>query len=180
MADPFLGEIRIFAGAHSSPPANWAFCSGQQLSIAENEALFTVIGTLYGGDGMSTFMLPNLNGRLAVGSGQGPGLSTYQPGDFGGTEQVVLASTQMPQHTHSIAASSNRATTPQPGPSATFATLASPALLYDDLSKDTGTDVNFNAAAIQSVGGSAPHANYMPTIALRYIIALSGIFPSRS
>lgn len=178
MAEPFLGEIRIFAGARTAPPANWAFCDGQQLSIAQNEALFTLIGTIYGGDGIATFLLPNLNGRLAIGAGQGPGLSNYQPGNTGGTDQVALTQTQMPWHMHFIAASTGLATTGQPGPGVTFATVAAPAVLYDDLSKDTGTDVDFSPAAIEDTGNSVAHDNYMPTIALRYMIALSGVFPS--
>lgn len=177
MSDPFLGEIRIFAGVSTSPPANWAFCNGQSLPIATNEALFSLIGTLYGGSS-NTFNLPNLNGRVPIGSGQGPGLSSYSPGAAGGTDQVALLSTQMPLHTHAIMASKDEATSTVPSGTVTFATVPSPGLLYDDSSKDSGTSANFSSAAIQSTGGSAPHTNYMPTIAMRYIIALTGLYPS--
>jgi microcystin-dependent protein len=180
MSDPFLGEIRVFAGVNPSPPSNWAFCNGQRLAISTNEALFTLIGTIYGGDGMSTFNLPNLNGRVVIGAGQGPGLSLYQPGATGGVEEVVLTQAQMPQHIHSIVASTDPASASQPGNTMTFATVADPAVFYDDLSLDTGADTLYSSAAIQSTGSSVPHDNYMPTIALRYIIALSGIFPSLS
>lgn len=180
MSDPFLGEIRIFAGPNTSPPANWTFCEGQTLAISTNEALFTLIGIIYGGDGISTFKLPNLNGRVPIGAGQAPGLSSYLPGATGGVENVVLAQAQMTQHTHAIAASTDPASASQPGTTLTFATVSAPALLYDDLSKDTGADANFSTAAIQNTGSSVPHNNYMPTIALRYIIALNGLFPSFS
>lgn len=178
MSDPFLGEIRIFAGSSASPPRYWAFCSGQHLPISQNQALFALIGVTYGGDGISYFMLPNLNGRVPIGADQGPSLSPYKLGDAGGVEQVTLAPTQLPQHTHAIMASHDTASSSQSGPIVTFATVADPALLYDDLSKDSGTDANFSGAAIQSAGGSAPHDNYMPTMALHYIIALAGIYPS--
>jgi microcystin-dependent protein len=180
VSDPFLGEIRIFAGAGPSPPANWAFCNGQSLAISTNEALFTLIGTLYGGDGISSFNLPNLGGRVPIGAGQGAGLSSYQPGTPGGVEEVVLTQAQMPQHTHSIVGSTDPASASQPGNTVTFATVVAPAVFYDDLSLDTGADALYSTAAIQSAGVSAPHDNYMPTIALRYIIAMNGIFPSFS
>lgn len=178
MADPFIGEIRIFAGLSPRPPNGWAFCSGQEMPISGNEALYALIGDLYGGDGRTKFNLPNLSGRVAIGAGQGPGLQNYPVAAKGGAEQVTLSVAQIPVHTHAVIASKNAATATQPGSGVTFAKLAPPATLYDDLSQLSGTDADFAATAIHDTGGNMAHSNLMPTMALKYMIALVGLFPS--
>jgi len=172
VAQPYVGEIRLFAGNFA--PAGWMFCWGQPLPIAENETLFQLIGTTYGGDGESTFNVPNLGGRVPVHNGQGPGLQSYQIGESAGVESVTLTVQQIPNHNHAWLASTGQGTsnTPQDNVSAAPAAtklyrLGAPA---DPLP----------ATLVQSTGGSQPHENLMPYIAINYIISLFGIFPSPS
>lgn len=171
MSQPFIGEIRIFAGNFA--PNGWAFCQGQLQAIAQNNALFALLGTIYGGDGQTTFALPDLRGRAAVHQGQGPGLSNYAIGQQYGTEQVTLLSAHMPAHTHIAGANSAPASTSAPD-NAVWA-AATGGLAYA-----SAPGVSMNSASVTSAGGSQPHNNMSPYLALNYIIALFGVFPSRN
>lgn len=176
MADPFLGEIRMFAGNFA--PRGWAFCAGQILSISQNTALFSLLGTTYGGNGQTTFALPDLRGRAPVSSGQGPGLSNYNLGEMAGSESVTLLTSQMPAHTHAANAST------QPG------SASSPAngVCASGVDSQGGSVNGYVAApnttmapqAIGAAGGSQPHENRPPFLCVNFIIALQGIYPSRN
>ena len=171
--DPYLGEINIFCGNFA--PYGFEFCNGQLLSIAEYDALYALLGTTYGGDGQTTFGLPDLRGRLPVGSnGQGPGLSNYPLGQQGGAENVTVTTAQLPVHTHSLPASS------APG------TLASP---QNAVPADNGAGgaqyvaapaTTLPATPLGSAGSSQAHSNIQPVLVVNYIIATQGLFPSRS
>lgn len=171
MSTPYVGEIRLFAGNFA--PAGWMLCQGQLLAIAENEVLFQLIGTTYGGDGESSFSLPDLRGRVPVHQGQGPGMSQRTLGELGGTETVTLLASQMPIHTHALHASTAAASGSTPG-GALLATTPVPS--YDANPAATA----MAAGAVGSTGGTQPHENMAPTLALNYIISLFGIFPSQS
>ena len=171
MAQPYVGEIRMFAGNFA--PYTWAFCDGQQLPIAENETLFQLIGTTYGGDGESTFNLPNLQSRIPLHMGSGPDGVTYALGQMGGTEHETLTTQQIPVHTHTMLGSTD------------FAQQTSPGDLV--LARSTSADIygpsdppiaQMNAGAVTPVGGSQPHENAQPFLCINYIISLHGIFPS--
>lgn len=167
MAQPYVGEIRMFAGNFA--PAGWMFCEGQLLPISENETLFQLIGTTYGGDGQSTFALPNLQGRIPIHQG-----NNYILAETGGAEEVTLTTNQIPAHSHQLLASLNNASSnnPQgqvPGKATVFG--VSP----------YGTDApstNLSPTAVGPVGGSQPHTNFQPYLCVDYIISLFGIFPS--
>ena len=166
--DAFLGEIRIFGGNFA--PVGWALCQGQLLSIAQNTALFSILGTTYGGNGIETFGLPDLRSRVPLGWGQGPGLTLYNEGDTGGVESVALTDAQLPAHTHTAAGSSQARTTSSPSgavPAGGGYYTAAP-------------NVSLSPSAIGATGGNQPHENRQPFLALNFIIALQGIFPSRS
>ena len=169
MAQPYVGEIRMFAGNFA--PAGWEFCSGQLMPISENETLFQLIGTTYGGDGESTFALPDLRGRLPLHQGQGSGLSPVVLAETGGAEEITLTINQIPAHTHSYLASSGSASTTVPGNNL-LATALQDAYI-EDL-----TAQNLSPAAVVSVGGSQPHTNFQPYLCVNFIISLFGIFPS--
>ena len=170
-AEPFIGEIRMFAGAFA--PRDWAFCDGQILSIAEHTALFSLLGTTYGGDGRSTFGLPDLRGRVPMHKGAGPGLSPRYLGQVGGYERVGLSVSQMPAHTHQARASSEAPDTNSPEG-------AVPAeKVRTNLYSIESADVDMGASAISSTGGSQPHDNMPPFLSINYIIALQGLYPSR-
>ncbi len=168
MSIQYVGEIKIFAGNFA--PNGFAFCDGTLLPIAQNTALFSIIGTFYGGNGVNTFALPDLRGRVAVGQGQGPGLSPYDIGQVAGSENVTLTQQQMPEHTHVLAASDKPRTSSSPADG-----FPSAGGYYGATS-----DTQLNAAAAGGAGGNLPHSNLQPYLAVSYIIALSGIFPSRS
>ena len=170
MTTPFLGQISIYG--FDFAPRNWAFCNGQILSIAQNTALFSLLGTTYGGNGQTTFALPNLQGRVALHWGQGPGLSNYSLGQQAGSESVTLLSTQIPQHTHQVQASSN-APSQAALANALWATGAN--IPYADTANTT-----MAANALATAGGSQPHPNIAPSLVVNYCIALAGIFPSRN
>lgn len=173
--DPFVGEIQAFA--FNYPPAGWAVCDGSLIAIRSNTALFSLIGTYYGGDGSTTFALPNLMGQVAVGQGQGPGLPTYYIGQALGETAVTLSSQEMPMHTHGMqlgAASSPNATA---GPSAQSNVLIDPT--FNGWAPPPGNAI-FAQNAIALAGSSQPHQNMQPTLALLYCIALVGNFPSFS
>ena len=166
MAQPYVGEIRIFAGNFA--PAGWMLCNGQILPISENETLFQLIGTTYGGDGQSTFGLPDLRGRVPVHQGSGFALA-----QMGGQETVTLTTSQLPQHTHNAAAASSPGNTDSPAGVNSKAAVATP--LYST----AATNAQMNAGAISATGGSQPHDNMSPYLTINYIISLFGIFPSQ-
>lgn len=175
MSNQYLAEIRIFAGNFA--PYGWALCNGQVLPIAQNTALFSLIGTYYGGDGITTFALPNLQSRLPIHQGQGNGLSPYTIGQNGGTEIVTLTSQQLPQHNHGVNASSGPGTQ----------VLATGNYWAEDGASRGGkvyasaTDNTLmNAGALGQTGGNQPHTNIQPCLALTFIIALQGIYPARN
>lgn len=169
MATPYIGEIRLFAGTYA--PQGWALCDGQLLSIADHDALFALIGTIYGGDGQASFALPDLRGRVPVHQGAGPGLTPRSIGEQGGSETVTLSATHLPVHTHALLASTDTAGLTTPG----GARLATTSVASYDTAPATTA---MAAAAVSSAGGSQPHDNMAPTVALSYIISLYGIFPS--
>jgi microcystin-dependent protein len=171
MSQPFLGEIRMFAGNFA--PAGWAFCDGQLLPIVENDALFTLIGTTYGGDGEETFALPDLRGRLPVHMGQGPGLSSRQLGEQSGTEEVTLTVNQMPSHTHATVLSS--AAGSESDPTGNHLAASPNVRLY----RPGASTVSLHPSSVGPVGGSQPHTNFMPYLCVNFIIAISpdAIFP---
>lgn len=173
MADPFIGEIKIVG--FNFPPRGWAFCDGQLLSIAQNTALFSILGTTYGGNGQSTFGLPNLQGRAPMHFGQGPGLTPYSLGETSGQETVTLTSTQIPLHNHGLSASSVNGSVDNP----TGAIFASSGGRGRPLLYATGGNQT-QMAATQVGGGSQPHENVQPYLALNFIIALQGVFPARN
>jgi microcystin-dependent protein len=174
VSEPFIAEIKMFAGNFA--PRGWAFCQGQILSIAQNTALFSLLGTMYGGDGRTTFGLPDLRGRVPVGQGQGPGLSPRAIGELAGVENVTLTAQQMPAHNHAAMASGAKGNTNSP--------------IGKVWSKDAGVqsatytgnapDGTMAANAIGSAGGSQPHENMPPYLGVNFIIALEGIYPSRN
>ena len=172
MSQPFVGEIRI-AGFNFAP-AGWAFCDGSLLPISGNETLFNLIGTTYGGDGQSTFALPDLRGRLPIHQGQGPGLSNRTLNQTGGAESVTLAIGQLPQHTHPLMASSALAADAGPQGDVLAQTRSVDLYLGDVPSAAMA------ASAVGMQGGSQPHDNLMPYLVLNFIISLFGIFPSQS
>jgi len=169
MGQPFVGEIRMFGGSFA--PAGWMFCDGTPLPISENEVLFQLIGTTYGGDGEETFNLPDLRSRVPIHMGQGPGLpSSYQLGENGGVESVTLNINQIPSHTH-VPMGSNTGSSETPTNNFWGNTITG---------KPYGaapTTVVMNAATITGTGGSQSHDNMIPFLAINYIISLFGIFP---
>jgi microcystin-dependent protein len=166
MGSPYLGEVRLFAGNFA--PVNWAFCNGQLLSIAQNEALFALIGTTYGGDGISTFALPNLGGRIPFGDG-----GSRVIGTSAGLESVTLTTPQLPPHEHTVNASGDAATSTSPAGNVWASWSDTP---YSGASPTTSMD----PAGVAVSGGSQPHENRPPYLALSFIIALEGIFPSQN
>jgi microcystin-dependent protein len=171
MAQPGVGEIRMFAGNFA--PMGWMFCEGQTLSISENEVLFQLIGTTYGGDGEQTFNLPNLASRIPIHMGTGSEGNTYQIGEMAGTEQVTLTVQQIPNHTHPLTASQAPGTESTPAGNVLATTGGGIALYYEG-----GVDTTMNAASITPAGGSQPHENAQPFLCVNFIISLFGIFPS--
>jgi microcystin-dependent protein len=177
MAEPYLGEIRMFAGNFA--PRGWALCQGQLLAIAQNTALFAILGTTYGGNGVNTFALPDLRGRIPLNWGQGPGLSSYVIGEMTGTENVTLLQTNMPAHNHLINASTNAAD--QTSPAQAIPALASDSqqgavLAYTKTAANTTMAPN----AVSVAGSSIPVSIIQPILCVTFIIALEGIFPSRN
>jgi microcystin-dependent protein len=175
MSDQFVAEIRIVG--FNFPPTGWAFCSGQLLPLSQNTALFSLLGTTYGGDGKSTFALPDLQGAAPVQPGQGQGLSLRDLGEQGGSESVTLLASEMPAHTHALQATTNAATQADPTGAiwAASAVGRTPPPLYATTQNTTMAPTALNVA-----GGSLPHNNMHPFLTLNFIIALQGIFPPRS
>lgn len=170
MSNPYLGEIRMFGGNFA--PQGWAKCEGQVLNITEYDALYTLLGTTYGGDGNTTFGLPDLRGRLPLHMGQGPGLSNYAIGAKAGSETVTLVTSQLPAHTHGVRAQTGNGTVSTPTGSIWGTNSQSP---Y------AKTEANATMAAqTTSAGGSLPHDNMMPYLAVNFIISLLGVYPNPS
>jgi microcystin-dependent protein len=166
MGDQFISEIKIVS--FNFPPKGWAFCNGQTLPIAQNQALFSLIGTMYGGNGQTTFALPNLQGRVPLHMGAG-----FFEGETGGEDSHTLIAAEMPQHLHQLNASPADGSLIIPG---TGLLARSPANPY----KDPGTLAPMNAAALATAGASQPHTNEQPYLVLNFVIALVGVFPSRN
>lgn len=172
-SQPFLGQIMFVP--YNFAPDGWRDCDGSTLSISENDALFALLGTTYGGDGMSNFKLPDMRGRVVIDDGGGSGLSTYVIGQMGGQEAVSLTINQMPAHNHSVLASSSDGNTNLP----TNAFPANTKTLDKEYSS-VAPNTTFKPNALSISGGSAPHSNMMPTTALKCVIAIYGIFPSQN
>lgn len=176
--DAFIGEVRIFGFTFA--PRNWAFCDGQLLSIAQNTALFSIIGTYYGGNGQTTFALPNFQGRTGIHQGTGPGLSSYVVGEESGTETVTLLQGQLPMHNHNVntispSTQSQELFTPT---SAAFLASSNPEQLYNDATPSPTT--NLAPTAITVSGQGLPHDNMQPYLVLNFSICMFGVFPSRN
>jgi microcystin-dependent protein len=172
MSQPFVGEIRMFGGNFA--PSGWAMCQGQLIAISENDTLFQLIGTTYGGDGQSTFALPDLQGRVPIHQGQGPGITqNYTIGEKAGVENVTLTTGQLPVHTHSLLASTNNALNTSPTNNVLAAGITTK-MYTEDVANQA-----MNAGAITPVGGSQPHDNMQPFLVLTFIISLFGVFPSQ-
>lgn len=172
MTDPFIGEIRLFGGNFA--PQGWAFCNGQLLPISQNTALFSLLGTTYGGDGRTTFALPDLQGRAPLHPGQGPGLSPRDLGESGGSATVTLLASQIPTHTHAVGASAADAGERSPA-GQRFANDVGSLTSY----AAPGSPAPLAPSALGAAGGSAAHNNVQPSLGLTFIIALQGIYPPR-
>ena len=173
MPEPYVGEIRMFAGNFA--PNGWMFCEGQTLPISENEVLFQLIGTTYGGDGESTFNLPNLASRIPIHQGTGPSGTTYQIGEKAGTEQETLTVQQLPSHTHPLTASTADGTTPNPQGNILAQTPAGIFPYFED-----APTANMSLNSITPAGGNQPHENTQPFLCINFIISLFGVFPSQT
>jgi len=173
MSNPFVGELRLVG--FNFPPKGWAFAQGQLLSISQNTALFSLLGTFYGGDGKSTFGLPNLEGSVAIGQGQGPGLSEYFLGQSAGTQTVTLLASETPGHNHVLNASGSPATQTAPANNATGNTGT---LLIYSTATSPLNPMNFSAVSV--AGGSLPHNNMMSYLCLNWVIAMQGVYPPRT
>jgi microcystin-dependent protein len=172
MADPFVAEVRIFP--FNFAPKGWAWCDGQLLPLSQNTALFSLLGTMYGGDGKSTFALPNLEGSAVVHAGQGPGLSLYDEGQVGGSETVTLLESEIPAHSHAVSASIQDGTSQTP--------------VGEKLATGVGIGqyapaanfIQLSPSSLAPAGGDQPHNNLMPYLTFYFNIALQGVFPPRT
>lgn len=173
MSEPFLGEIKMFAGNYA--PRGYALCDGQLLAISQNDALFSLFGTTYGGDGRTTFGLPGLRGRIPIHQGSGPGLSNRRLGSKGGAENVTLLEAQLPSHNHQLQGATTGALGVDPAG-------ALPGSTSGDLYNESDPpNIDFAPAAVlATTGGTTQHTNLMPTLCINYIVALVGIYPSRN
>lgn len=172
MSEPFVGEIRMFAGNFA--PRGWAFCDGQLLAVSQNDALFSLLGTIYGGDGRTTFGLPDMRGRIPIHAGSGPGLSNRALGTKGGAENETLTTNQLPSHSHTLRGTSSNGTLPNPGGNVlATSTVLRPYAVGEPL------DSNLASQTINNLGGSQSHSNLQPYLCIHFIIALFGIYPSR-
>jgi microcystin-dependent protein len=177
MSTPYIGEIRMFAFGTRGAPNNWQACDGTLLPISQYDALFALIGTTYGGDGQTTFAVPDLRGRVPIHQGTGPGLSTYVIGQRAGTETVTVLPTQMPAHTHTAVATTATGTTGTVGNTVLPGTVNADTMYITDI---TGlTAFTLAPQSVTQAGGSQPHENCMPTLTVQYCIATAGIFPSQ-
>ena len=177
MSDPYLGEIRMFAGTFA--PRGWALCDGQLIGVSQNEALFSLLGTIYGGDGRSTFGLPDLRGRIPMHMGSGPGLSSRTQGASFGEEQVTLTTAQLPAHSHRIGAHNKGGNTNDPSGAKFASDGAGKIGMYKSYNAGSDTAVSMGGT-ILNTGGGQPHNNLPPFLCINFIIATVGLFPSRS
>jgi microcystin-dependent protein len=182
MADQFLGEIRMVG--FNFAPTGWALCNGQTMAISQNAALFALLGTQFGGNGTSTFALPNMQSCAPINQGQGPGLSDYVIGELTGTENVTLLSGELPLHSHTFGVSTAHGTLTSPS-NAVLAVTASGAGRNPepgnlDFVASTSVNTTMSPNAVGTAGGNVPHTNIQPFLTINFIIALTGIFPSRS
>jgi len=181
MSDRFIGQIILFAGGFAPP--GWAICDGRLLPIREYQALFTIIQTFYGGDGMTNFALPDLRGRVPVGAGQGKDLENYELGKMFGAEHVLLTPTQIPAHTHGIVATASPGNVASPDGAYLAETAErfgkTPVGTSHTYSSDKTAPVALNAGSVTPVGESQPHYNIQPSLVMNYLIALEGMYPSR-
>jgi len=173
MDEPFIGTIVMFAGNFA--PRGWALCNGQLLSIAQNTALFSILGTTYGGDGVSNFALPDLRGRVPIHPGQGPGLSPYVEGQRGGAESATLTSNQLPAHSHPVNCSNTTASRGGTTPVGNVLAVTNSAEIYS-----ATPNAQMSPQMIGNTGGNQPVAVVQPYLSVNFIIALQGIFPSRN
>lgn len=174
MADPFVAEIRIFG--FNFAPTGWAMCNGQLMPISQNTALFSLLGTTYGGDGKSTFALPNMQSNAPMQPGQGPGLSLHDLGETGGSEYVTLLESEIPAHSHGLLASTQPGEDAAPNPSVALGRSVG-ASLYQSTVNANIVRLSFNALGV--AGSSLPHNNMQPYLTLNFCIALQGVFPPR-
>ena len=174
MSEPFIAEVKMFGGNFA--PRGYTFCNGQLLPIAQNTALFSLVGTTYGGDGRTTLGLPNLEGRVPMGNGRGPGLTPRRLGEKGGAETVTLSETQMPNHNHSLMASDEEADRRTPASNRALAESVGGSLY----APASSTMAAMDARSLPAAGGGGAHNNMQPYLALSFIIALVGQYPSRS
>lgn len=174
MAQPYVGEIRLFAGNFA--PNGWMFCEGQTLPISENEVLFQLIGTRYGGDGQETFNLPNLASRVPIHMGNGPDNINYQMGEMTGTESVTLSTSQIPAHTHPLLATNDPGTTTAPSDNV----LAAGSVISTHPYGSDAPQTALASSALSPAGGSQPHENCQPFLCINFIISLFGVFPSQN
>ncbi len=175
MSNPFVAEIRIFP--FNFAPSGWAFCNGQILPLSQNTALFSLLGTTYGGDGKSNFALPNMQGNAPMHPGQGPGLSLHDLGETGGSDTVTLLESEIPSHSHGIMPFANQGTSQVPGPNVSFA-RARGVNAYSTVTNQ-GV-VNMSSNTVAPAGGDQPHNNLMPYLTLNFCIALQGVYPPRT
>jgi microcystin-dependent protein len=171
MSEPYIGEIKMFAGNFA--PQGWALCQGQLLAVSQNDALFSLLGTIYGGDGRTTFGLPDLRGRLPIHQGTGAGLTPRTIGSKSGSETVVPTANQLPPHVHSLMASTAPGADSSP---AGGVPAESPSV---DLYVEEAPTANLNGNAVATAGSNQAHTNLQPTLCVNFIIALVGIFPSQ-
>jgi microcystin-dependent protein len=176
MSESYVGEIRLFGFGRT--PSGWQACDGSLLSIAENDILFTLLGTTYGGDGETTFAVPDLRGRVPIHYGQGPGLGFYALGEQGGTETVTLVPAQLPGHTHMAVVTSAPATAATPGPNLLPGAVSGDSFYVSEPAGATA--VAMSSQSTSPAGGSQPHENCMPTLTVQYCISLYGLYPSRN
>jgi len=176
--DEYMGIVKLFAG--NFPIKGWAFCNGQLLSISQNSALYSLLGTTYGGDGMNTFALPDLRGRIAVGFGSGQGLQNYSLGEMGGTEGVTLMTNQLPAHNHSLNATTGAGSVVPPSnallAAATGADEGGTSVTVSTYANGS-PNTSLNPASIGVTGGNQPHENRQPYLGLNYIICIQGLYP---
>lgn len=173
MSTPYIGEIRMFG--FSRIPVGWFACDGSPVSISQNQALFALIGTTYGGDGVTNFCVPDLRGRVPIHQGMAPGLSPRPLGQTGGAETVTLLPNHLPQHSHALVATSAPATTDTPGTGVLHAAQAT-----DTTYMSATPDIPLASTAIGINGSTQPHNNLMPTLSVNYCICSAGVFPSRN
>lgn len=177
MSEPYIGEIRMFAGNFA--PRNWAFCDGQLLAVTSYDALFSLLGNLYGGDGRSSFGLPDMRGRLPMHMGQGPGLTNRALGARMGQERVILTRDEMPKHSHSLMASNAQADASDPG-GRVLASQTDGDMPYTQAPAESTNFQNMDSRSVSSAGSNSPHNNMMPYLGVNFIIALLGVYPSRN